>query len=302
MKKAINDLFEEQLQHWKMAGDNYAALNQVREKSFRMEDGTIRVQFNPSRIVSSAAKVDPASIRRRACFLCAENRPPEQRGVSFLDQYTLLVNPFPIFPFHLTIPDWHHTPQRIQGRIGDMLALADALTDSVIFYNGPKCGASAPDHMHFQAGNKGFLPWEREWETYPKAVLRRTDSYALWKVQADGRFAWVLKTTDKQSAVRLFDEIYASLNNTTPEEEPMMNLLAWYTDGHWVLTIFPRKKHRPTCFSAMGEEQLTISPASVDLGGVFITPIEKDFEKINAEHIRTILEEVCLCPSDSEFV
>ncbi|MDR0540860.1 MAG: DUF4922 domain-containing protein, partial [Dysgonamonadaceae bacterium] len=228
-------------------------------------------QFNPARIISSAAKVDTKSISERKCFLCADNRPPEQKSVPFKGQYSILINPYPIFPRHLTIPALEHTPQLIASRFGDMLDLAQQLDDYIVFYNGPKCGASAPDHFHFQAGNKGFLPIEsdRNWEN----VIR-------------------IESENKQEILDLFQQIYDSLPLQPDDTEPMMNILTWYENGKWITCLFPRKKHRPACYYAEGDANLLISPASVDMGGVFITSLEKDFEKITAEDIARILDEV----------
>jgi len=295
MNEAVQQLIAEQLTNWETARDNYAALADVRTKTLVVSGSTFRVQFNPARIVSSAAKVDPASIRERACFLCASNRPAQQQGLPFPGAYTILVNPFPIFPRHLTIPATEHTPQRISGRVGDMLELAKALDDYVLFYNGPKCGASAPDHMHFQAGSKGFLPFETEWRQYSKEESVHSENGTVWSVTDSNRFAWVIESSRAEKTVSLFDVIYNKTACFPEEEEPMMNVLAWYESesGNWIVCVFPRKKHRPDCFYANDETQLTISPASVDLGGVFITPVEKDFNRIGADDIASLLQEVC---------
>jgi ATP adenylyltransferase/5',5'''-P-1,P-4-tetraphosphate phosphorylase II len=160
----VNRLFEEQLSSWKQARDNYEALDRVMTREVNVDGFTFKIQFNPARIVSSAAKVDAKSIKERNCFLCKENRPAVQKGIDFsfddMDHYTVLINPFPIFKRHLTIPLEEHRDQLIRGRFNVMLELARKLTDFTIFYNGPKCGASAPDHFHFQAGIKGFMPIE----------------------------------------------------------------------------------------------------------------------------------------------
>ncbi|MCH5346097.1 MAG: DUF4922 domain-containing protein, partial [Muribaculaceae bacterium] len=157
LARAVENLLEQQLTAWPLAAQNYEALRNVRVKEVPVGETTIKVQFNPSRIVSTGAKVDAKSIAERRCFLCEENRPAEQRGVDF-GEYVVLVNPFPIFPRHLTIPSRHHEPQILGKRVADMAQLAKELPDYTIFYNGARCGASAPDHVHFQAGNSDFLP------------------------------------------------------------------------------------------------------------------------------------------------
>ena len=271
LKEKVNQLFNEQLIEWELAKNNYKALEQVKIKTLNVSELQYKVQFNPARITSSAAKVDPKSIQERKCFLCRENLPPVQKGIPFKDNYTVLVNPFPIFPRHLTIPVLEHTPQLIAPRFGDMLDLAQELDNYVIFYNGPKCGASAPDHFHFQAGNKGFLPIENE-KDWSNAVR--------------------IESENKQEILDRFQQIYDSLPLQSDDLEPMLNILAWHENGIWTVCLFPRKKHRPACYFAEGDANLLISPASVDLGGVFIMPLEKDFEKITAEDIAEILCEV----------
>ena len=271
MKEKVNQLFQEQLKNWELARNNYKALEQVKVKTLTVAGQEYKVQFNPARIVSSAAKVDAQSIKERKCFLCAKNRPPEQNGIPFNERYTILVNPFPIFPRHLTIPLIEHAPQLIASRFGDMLDLAQQLDDYVIFYNGPKCGASAPDHFHFQAGNKGFLPIEKN--------RRKFDMISI-------------ESDNKEEVLNCFKQIEATLPLVPEDDEPMMNLLVWREAAKWIVCIFPRKKHRPSCYSTEGKANLLISPASVDLGGVFITPLEKDFEKITARDISEILLEI----------
>lgn len=281
-----------------MARNNYAALSGVCEKELNVNGIPYKVQFNPARIVSSGAKVDAKSIQERKCFLCPANLPPMQRGIPLDAHYHILVNPFPIFPRHLTIPERKHVDQRIAQRFGDMLDLAQALSDYTIFYNGPRCGASAPDHAHFQAGNKGFLPIEKEWRKQVAGKIIDNEKASLFYLNDDPRRTLVIEAGEKTSAMKLFDIVYQSLPVKPGEEEPMMNVLAMYEHFKWMVFIFPRALHRPACYTAPGEANLLSSPASVDLGGVFITPVEKDFLKITAEDIAQILSEVCLSKPD----
>lgn len=296
MKQDIQALFDEQLSSWEMARTNYNALQQVRVKKVMVNGCLYKVQFNPARIVSSAAKVDAQSLRDRKCFLCPANLPPEQKGLSFNEHYQILVNPFPIFPKHLTIPELKHTDQRILPRFGDMLDLAEAIEDYITFYNGPRCGASAPDHAHFQAGSKGFLPIEQEWERRKKEKVVEYRNAVLWRIDDTPPATLVIEATDREPAVYLFNRVYQSMELKHGEEEPMMNLLAWKEANRWVICIFAREKHRPSCYSAEEDTNILISPASVDMGGSFITPLEKDFEKITSQDIAAILEEVCIRP------
>lgn len=298
MNQTVNNLLTRQLASWETAHNNYAALSGVQVKELNVNGIPYKVQFNPARIVSSGAKVDARSIKERKCFLCPANLPPEQEGIPFGGHYLILVNPFPIFPRHLTIPEEAHLDQRIASRFGDMLDLARQLTDYTIFYNGPRCGASAPDHAHFQAGNKGFMPIEQDWRRQITGKIADYGQATLFYLNDAPRATLVIESPERETAVRLFDIIYQSLDVKPGEEEPMMNVLTLFENGKWIVFIFPRAKHRPACYTAEGEDNLLSSPASVDLGGVFITPVEKDFRKITAEDVARILSEVCLSPTD----
>lgn len=225
-----------------------------------------------------------------------------QKGIPFEGHYNILVNPFPIFPRHLTVPETAHVAQRIAPRFGDMLDLARQLTDYTIFYNGPKCGASAPDHAHFQAGNKGFMPIEQDWRRQVAGKVADYGQGTLWWLNDAPRTTLVIESADRKTAIKLFDTVYHSLDIQPGEDEPMMNVLVMYEDNKWIVFVFPRAKHRPACYTAEGDANLLSSPASVDLGGVFITPVEKDFIKITAEDIAQILGEVCLSPADFQKV
>ena len=302
MNQTIHNLLTEQLVSWETARNNYAALSGVQVKELNVNGILYKVQFNPARIVSSGAKVDAKSIKERKCFLCPANLPAEQKGIPFEGHYNILVNPFPIFPRHLTIPETAHVNQRISPRFGDMLDLAQQLTDYTIFYNGPKCGASAPDHAHFQAGNKGFMPIEQSWRELVAGTVADYGQATLWHLNDTPRTTLVIESADRKTAIRLFDIVYHSLDIQPGEDEPMMNVLGMYEAGKWIVFIFPRAKHRPACYTAEGDANLLSSPASVDLGGVFITPVEKDFIKITAEDIAQILGEVCLSPTDFQKV
>lgn len=290
----VESLIDSQLVAWDTPRNNYAALQNVKVKQFQVGNSTIKVQFNPARIVSSAAKVDTKSIKERKCFLCEENRPDVQEGIAWGEEYTILINPFPIFPKHLTIPCNKHTEQRIFSRIADMMNIAKDLDDYTLFYNGPKCGASAPDHMHFQAGNRGFLTFESDYKNASREVVCTEKGAELSLLGGLANAVFVIESDNTESGVALFEKLYASLEIPEGEEEPMLNVLCWYEAGNWIVAVFPRRQHRPSCYSAEGDANLLISPASVDMGGVFITPLEKDFNKISATDVKSILDEVCL--------
>ena len=297
MNETIQKFLTEQLADWETARNNYAALAGVQVRELNVCGVRYKVQFNPARIVSSGAKVDAKSIQERKCFLCPANLPAQQKGIPFGGHYQILVNPFPIFPRHLTIPDLNHTPQRIEGRLEDMMGLARQLTDFTIFYNGPRCGASAPDHAHFQAGNRGFMPIEADWKNQIAGRIADYGKATLYYLNDQPRTTLVIQSSDMASANHLFSLICRLLPEQ-PEGEPMLNLLAMYDEGVWTLFVFPRAKHRPACYTAEGDARLLSSPASVDLGGVFITPVEADFHKISPAIMEQILSEVCLSASD----
>lgn len=297
MNETIQKFLTEQLADWETARNNYAALAGVQVRELNVCGVRYKVQFNPARIVSSGAKVDAKSIQERKCFLCPGNLPAQQKGIPFGGHYQILVNPFPIFPRHLTIPDLNHTPQRIEGRLEDMMELARQLTDFTIFYNGPRCGASAPDHAHFQAGNRGFMPIEADWKNQIAGRIADYGKATLYYLNDQPRTTLVIQSSDMASANHLF-RLICRLLPEQPEGEPMLNLLAMYDEGVWTLFVFPRAKHRPACYTAEGDARLLSSPASVDLGGVFITPVEADFHKISPAIMEQILSEVCLSASD----
>lgn len=293
----VDRLFEEQLAEWPLAAANYKALDNVELKELELSGMPIKAQFNPARAVSSSAKVDAASVKARKCFLCGENRPAEQRGIIWQDKYVILVNPYPIFRQHLTIPDLTHTDQRIDGRIADMMRLAYEIEGYTVFYNGPHCGASAPDHMHFQAGSNGLM-------TIKDATMRTLHSIVAEEKSGAVRLSlserlpfpfFVIDATPEDGA-EMFGRLYRSL----PEdgEEPMMNILCYRTVGGVRTIVVPRKRHRPSFYGTEGDGCMMISPASVDVGGVIITPRAQDFKKIDAETVKRMFDEVCMDKND----
>jgi ATP adenylyltransferase/5',5'''-P-1,P-4-tetraphosphate phosphorylase II len=206
------------------------------------------------------------------------------------------VNPFPIFPKHLTIPFVEHVDQRIDDHFGDMLDLAKALPEFVLFYNGPQCGASAPDHLHFQAGNKGFLPLEINWSAwkhYAENVVE-LPNFTLLRHITYPHAMLVMESSERQPLISWFKNLYKQLDTNINEVEPMLNLLCSWKNEQWTVWLFPRRLHRPTCYFADGTQQLLISAASVDLGGVFITPREEDFQKVTTTDLATIMDEVSI--------
>lgn len=298
LQEEIHILQKEQATHWPLLKENLEGLKNARLKTFDFDGFQMKVQYNPKRIISSSAKVDKWSIEKRKCFLCKANRPTEQKGVVFQDSYEILCNPFPIFREHYTLVHTKHTPQQVENSFGHFLELSKALPEELCFYNAPNCGASAPDHLHFQAGNTGFLPIEKDYPELLKRYGRKLFSNHELSVFCvnDGLRTFISLESDKQEAVsRVFQKIYKQLNTVG---EPGLNILSWYRQG-WRVLIMLRGKHRPWQYFEKGDRNILLSPASVDMGGVLITPLEKDFDKITREDVRDIMNQVAF--GEAEF-
>lgn len=298
LQDQIKSLQQQQLTDWPLARQNYAALRRVLEKTFAIHDFELRVQYNPERIRSSAAQTDPASIRKRPCFLCASNRPTEQLVIDYRHRYQLLVNPFPIFPQHLTIVGYEHIPQRISGRIADMLDLAADLPDYSIFYNGPQCGASAPDHFHFQAATKNTMPVDREIDQLTTALsdlIFQTPTTRVYATNGNYLRQLILLTSrNKTELSALAEQIIQLIPCRETDDEPLLNLLANTQNGAYRLLLFPREKQRPDYYFRTDETQILMSPATVEMGGLAILPRQEDFEKISLEILADIYKQVSL--------
>jgi hypothetical protein len=289
-------LVKQQQETWELARKNYGALSEVQTRDFDFGHFKIIAQHNPGRIRSSAAKVDAQSIAERPCFLCPENLPQEQKVLVFQNKFLILVNPFPVFPVHLTIPLIEHKPQEILNFFPDMLELSCQLEGFTVFYNGPQCGASAPDHFHFQAGNRGFLPIEFELENLEKMhseVLVHNRGLKIFAVKNYLRRFLCLVSSNQTELLNAFQRVYSSLPGNNGNE-PMLNILCFFEKGEWRVIIFPREKLRPSHFYEKGEKQVVVSPAAVELGGIMVLPREKDFEVVSNQIISEIYNEVTL--------
>ena len=271
---------------------DWAKVREIDCKNF-----SIQLQFNPKRIISASAKVDEASVHARQCFLCLKNLPREQKGVLYRDDFLVLCNPAPIFSRHYTLSNLQHIPQNIDRFIGTFLSIAkDFSPHFTVFYNGPKCGASAPDHMHFQAGPSGSIPVERDVEDVQRRNLKKkTGAVSFLTLRSYGRQVLVLESEDKEKLESCTLSLLDTMKNVVcTTEEPMVNILCSFLKKIWRVIIFPRRMHRPSVYFQKGEAQVLISPAAIDLGGLIITPIEKDFHRVDAKLIETIFEEVCV--------
>jgi hypothetical protein len=296
--EASKYLFEFQCSDWEICRDNYKQLISVKVKKFQFEGYSIKAQFNPGRIISTSAKVDPKSIQERKCFLCEANLPPEQKGILYKDEYIILINPFPIFPIHFTLTNIHHQPQRIEDTFPYLISFSKDLSKYfTVIYNGPRCGASAPDHLHFQAGNKYFMPIDDEADLitneYGSVVVDREN--LIIQTVDDGLRKFVLfESSDEQLLIDSFRKFYKTYSRLMNEEqEPLMNLISLYDDEFgWRVIVFLRAKHRSHHYFEDDEKKILVSPAAIDLGGVCIFPREEDFNRINNELIREIFREV----------
>jgi hypothetical protein len=273
LQTKIIQLFSSQREEWKLLDDNCNEMLNIEVRSLRWgNDVEVVLQYNPSRFISASAKIDDKSIKERKCFLCAENRPQVQKGIPFLDKYMILCNPYPILENHITIPLHSHVPQLMGKKMSDMLSLTEMLPNYIVFYNGPKCGASAPDHFHFQAGLKQDILLSSE--NSLRSCLR-------------------IESESKEDAEEIFYDVYDFLKFQQPlEEEPMMNIISFMENSKYIIHVFPRRLHRPWQFSAEGKAQLLVSPGALDMAGMFITPRKEDFDRIDRDDIEDIYSQV----------
>ncbi len=293
--RVIDRLIARQLRDWDLAGVNYAALAASVTRSLPLGESVITLQYNPERRRSSAAVLDKKSLARRRCFLCSEYQPAKQKAVLWGSHYKIQVNPYPIFSRHLTIADLNHEPQRIADRVGDMLQFAKSLPDFVVFYNGPQCGASAPDHAHFQAGAKGEMPLPGELAHATTQLLTDSDEGFIGYVDVVGRSLFTIETSTQRAAERYALRLLNLLPVPEGAAEPMVNVLCWWdkTSRLWHLVFFPRRKHRPACYGE-GEGHLLLSPGSTEMGGLWAVPERKDYDYLTSEAIQTLYDELCL--------
>ena len=294
---SISRFFNRQLEMWEDARHRFRDLKHV---EVRQLSDQLKVQFNPARIVSTGAKIDKHTLGERPCFLCERNRPKEQMTKQIDDHFQLLVNPFPILPVHFTIPATKHQPQSIYRHYGEMHRLLSLHSELMVFYNGPKCGASAPDHLHFQAGTSGVLPLQTNWQRLSRSL---TDVISLndeEKISVLSDFlvpAFVIISKSEDSDEELFHRLYRSMPMRGDESEPMMNIIAWRKGNEFISVVIPREKHRPDAYFAEGEAQMMVSPGALDMAGLIITPREEDFSKINLDKATALL---CECGISAE--
>ena len=299
---SISRFFNRQLEMWEDARHRFRDLKHV---EVRQLSDQLKVQFNPARIVSTGAKIDKHTLGERPCFLCERNRPKEQMTKQIDDHFQLLVNPFPILPVHFTIPATKHQPQSIYRHYGEMHRLLSLHSELMVFYNGPKCGASAPDHLHFQAGTSGVLPLQTNWQRLSRNltdVISLTDEEKISVLSDFLVPAFVIISKSEDSDEELFHRLYRSMPMRGDESEPMMNIIAWRKGDEFISIVIPREKHRPDAYFAEGEAQMMVSPGALDMAGLIITPREEDFSKINLDKATALLRECGISAEKMEAI
>lgn len=310
-KRQTGELFiENQLAKWQTAHTNHEALNQIETRRFELAGNTITVQFNPARAVSTCAKVDKSSIEARKCFLCPENKPNEQDEIiiSLDEPFSLRINPYPILPGHLTISSLKHQDQVLADKTirqlpGKLISWLEEYFASgyVLFYNGAKCGASAPDHFHFQAVKQSDVPVIQQWERLMETAVREKEiktengnTYSSFQITS---YICPIQVFICNHSADILPEMINQYLESLPlhegESEPRYNLFAWQDKQRgFTMAYFPREEHRPACYTATGGEQLLVSPGALDMAGLLVTPRKEDFDKITESDITQIYKEV----------
>ena len=291
---SLQRFFNRQLEVWEDARQHFHDLRNVKTRELSCGEITLKLQFNPARIVSTGANIDRKTIAERPCFLCEQNRPKEQMQKQVDKNFTLLVNPFPIMPQHFTIPLRTHRPQSIGMNYGEIYRLLNAYPTLTVFYNGPKCGASAPDHMHFQAVCSGMLPLQTNWPRLSRdteVLIKNDERGAITAVRGFAVPVFSIRTTDQHTGEQLFRKLYSALPMHGGDTEPMMNIIAWRDGDDYQVVVIPRTKHRPDCYFADGEQKRLVSPGALDMAGFIVTPRSEDFNTLSADEAVAILKE-----------
>ncbi|MDI7259385.1 MAG: DUF4922 domain-containing protein [Thermodesulfobacteriota bacterium] len=291
------DLLSEQKKAWSELQEGYGLLDGVREREVPCRGFSVRLQHNPGRIRSSLAVLSEKKGTDRPCFLCPDYLPEAQKGILYRRKYLILCNPMPVFPSHFTVSHLGHRLQIITEHIDIFLQLmADFGSGWTVLYNGPKCGASAPDHLHFQAAPSGWMPIEKQIREEKRlALMTEIDGVLFCRARDLGREVILLEGDDPMAVESAFKSFLDALKKLSLiDEEPMINIAGFYEERNLRLVIFPRRKHRPDAFFSEGDERVVVSPGVIDMGGVLITPVEKDFERLDGPAVESIYREVSL--------
>lgn len=300
-KHNIRAFFAHQLDTWDEIRQRYEALKHVGLKQL----GHWQLQYNPARMVSTGAQIDRQTIAQRACFLCEKNRPEEQLTIDLGDDFELMVNPFPVLPMHFTIVRKTHVSQTILENYTEIHRLLELFPELFVFYNGPMSGASAPDHMHFQAGIGQELPLMtvlRKLEKEQQVLIKQENGSSLSMFNTVSFNAFVIKSKAQETEMALFKQLYAAMPVREGEKEPRMNIVAWRDGSEDVIVVLPRDNHRPACYFEEGDRRMVISPGALDMAGLIITPREEDFNRMSEDKLTSILKEVSIKEKDMENI
>jgi ribosomal protein S18 acetylase RimI-like enzyme len=290
-------LLSQQKKTWQNLQEGYELLKEVRERELSCGKFNVRLQYNPGRIKSSTAIMGKKNQKERSCFLCLDRLPEGQKGIFYRRDYLILPNPMPVFPSHFTISHLDHRLQAIAEQLDTFLQLmADFGSGWMVLYNGPKCGASAPDHLHFQAAPSGKVPIENEIQEEKRLnLITKADAVLFYRIKDLGREALLLVGDDPRAVGSVLTGYLDALKKVLSlKEEPMINIAGFYEKRKWRLVIFPRRKHRPDVFFKDGDARVVVSPGVIDMGGFIITPMEKDFERLKGASVKGIYQEVSL--------
>lgn len=304
----IHKFVGDQLSRWPLACENFRALKNVRVRELEAGGLTVKLQFNPARIISSAAKLDKSDIVSRKCFLCRENRPAEQSMIRFEGRkgkkYHILVNPYPIFPDHLVIAAVRHTDQSIWHRYVDMLDLARKYDGFTFFYNGPKSGASAPDHHHFQAAPKGLIPLLNDVDGLVEGLhpLISVQDASIYHYDRFTTGVFVIRSQTPKSAAKMFYRLLDCAGSREGDSEPQFNLFTYWTGQEFRSVVVFRSRHRSHHYFSDGPDHLTMSPGCADMGGVFIVPVEEEYEKLDEKLLNEMISEVSITREEEERI
>ena len=303
MDKLIDKFIKDQLSVWPMAAENYRNLKKAETKHLDVGGLKVLAQYNPCRRISSEAPLDKKSISERPCFLCPENRPAEQTNIEFEGRkgrkYRVTLNPYPIFPSHLVISGFDHTPQSIWHRYQDLLDFVKENQEYLGFYNGPQSGASAPDHMHFQACPQGLMPLQNRVDELLDAgeggtlkFLTNVKEARLFQLDEYARGVFVLRGTTAKSTAKLFYRLLDCAPVPEDSDEPRLNLIAWCHGGEYRSAVIFREKHRPHNYFSTDSDHLAMSPGCADMAGVYVVPEKEDFDKLDSRILSQVVEEV----------
>jgi len=291
------ELLSEQKKAWKDLREGYALLRQLKERDLTCKGFSVRLQYNPGRMKSSTAVVDKKNEKERQCFLCLDHLPEGQKGIFYRRDYLILCNPMPVFSSHFTLSHVDHRLQAIAEHIDTFLQLmTDFGSGWMVLYNGAKCGASAPDHLHFQVAPSGQMPIEKEIREEKRLTLmKKVDGVLIYRMKNLGREVILLDGDALMSVGIVLKNYLSALEKVLLiEEEPMINIAGFHEKRKWRLVIFPRRKHRPDVFSKDGNARMVVSPGVIDMGGLIITPMKKDFERLEGAAVKGIYQEVSL--------